>query len=47
MVGAYGDDDEVHGVASGSAYVFVRSGTVWSQQAKLTPNDGEALDRLG
>jgi hypothetical protein len=25
---------------SGAAYVFVRSGTVWSQQQKLTPSDG-------
>ena len=25
---------------SGAAYVFVRNGTVWSQQQKLTPSDG-------
>jgi len=31
VVGAEGDDS-----GSGSAYVFVRSGTTWSQQAKLT-----------
>lgn len=31
LVGAYNDN-----VAAGSAYVFVRSGETWSQQAKLT-----------
>ena len=31
----------------GSAYIFVRSGTVWSQQAKLTAADGAADDRFG
>ena len=28
----------------GAAYVFVRSGTVWTQQQKLTASDGTALD---
>ena len=31
----------------GSAYVFVRSGTSWSQQQKLTANDGAAHDGFG
>jgi hypothetical protein len=31
----------------GSAYVFVRSGTVWTQQAKLTALDAEANDYFG
>jgi len=31
----------------GSAYVFVRSGTTWNQQAKLTANDGDAFDSFG
>jgi hypothetical protein len=31
----------------GSAYVFVRSGTDWSQQAKLTAADGAPYDRFG
>ena len=31
----------------GAAYVFVRSGTVWTQQAKLTPSDGVIVDRFG
>ncbi|WP_415407100.1 FG-GAP repeat protein [Sulfurovum sp. CS9] len=37
VVGARMDDDG--GNNSGSAYVFTRSGIVWSQQAKLTPSD--------
>ncbi len=45
IVGAYLDDDA--GSASGSAYVFVRSGTTWSQQAKLTASDGAASDQFG
>jgi len=35
IVGAIFDGDL--GAASGSAYVFVRSGAGWSQAAKLTP----------
>jgi uncharacterized protein (TIGR03437 family) len=31
----------------GSAYVFVRSGTVWTKQQKLTADDGEARDIFG
>lgn len=31
----------------GSAYVFVRSGTTWTQQAKLTAGDGTANDNFG
>ncbi len=31
----------------GSVYAFVRSGTAWSQQAKLTPNDGAGYDQFG
>jgi uncharacterized protein (TIGR03437 family) len=31
----------------GSAYVFVRSGAVWTKQQKLTPDDGEAFDSFG
>ena len=42
LVGAYGDGSE-----SGSAYVFVRSDTTWSQQAKLVLGDGEAGDSFG
>jgi len=45
VIGARGDDDL--GTDSGSAYVFVRSGTTWSQQAKLTASDGAYSDRFG
>jgi hypothetical protein len=31
----------------GAAYVFVRSGTVWSQQQELTSSDGAANDLFG
>jgi len=45
VVGAWGDDD--NGSASGSAYVFVRSGDSWTQQDKLTAGDGAAYDYFG
>ena len=31
----------------GATYVFVQSGTTWSQQAELTASDGEASDYFG
>ncbi len=46
VVGAYWDDTP-GGVNAGSTYVFVRSGTVWTQQAKLMASDGAAGDQLG
>ncbi len=45
LVGAYGDDDA--GSNSGSAYVFTRSGSTWTQQAKLPADDGGADDLFG
>jgi FG-GAP repeat len=45
LVGAPGDDDM--GADSGSAYVFARAGTVWSQQQKLVAPDGLAGDAFG
>jgi len=47
LIGARFDDDDVHGDNSGSVYVFTRSGTTWSQQAKLTAADGGAGDEFG
>ena len=46
LIGSYQDDI---GSASnrGSAYVFVRSGTTWTQQQKLTASDGVAEDWFG
>src|SRR5262245_60340160 len=46
VVGALGDD-HAGGFAAGSAYVFVRSGTVWTQQAKLVASDYAAEDQFG
>jgi len=45
VVGAFNDGDK--GSYSGSAYVFVRSGVMWTQQQKLTASDGAAIDRFG
>jgi hypothetical protein len=45
LVGAYRDDE--HGIQAGAAYVFVRSGTVWSEQAKLTAADAATADNFG
>jgi len=45
VVGAEGDSDQ--GSLSGSAYVFIRNGGIWSQQAKLTASDGAFGDRFG
>ena len=44
-IGAYGDDD--NGSASGSAYLFIRSNGVWSQQGKVTAADGAEGDQFG
>ncbi|MBK7093855.1 MAG: FG-GAP repeat protein [Saprospiraceae bacterium] len=40
-------DDIGSNTAQGSAYIFNRSGTVWTQQAKLTASDGAANDKFG
>jgi hypothetical protein len=45
-ISAYADDTP-RGFDAGSAYVFVRSGTVWTQQQKLTAQDGGADDWFG
>ena len=45
IIGAPKDDD--NGDCSGSAYVFIRSGTSWTQQAKLLPLDGTSEDFFG
>ncbi len=44
LIGAYWDDDK--GYNSGSAYVFVRSGDEWSEQAKLIASDGAVEDNF-
>jgi len=45
IVGAWGDTD--NGIGSGSAYVFMREGASWTQQAKLTASDGTFGDYFG
>ena len=40
-------DDGAAGFDQGSAYVFVRSGGVWSQQQKLVASDAAAGDNFG
>ena len=42
IVGAYTKDSH-----TGAAYIFERSGTNWSQQAKLTASDGAINDEFG
>ena len=45
VAGAFLDDDK--GTDSGSAYIFVRSGTTWSRQAKVKASDGASGDLFG
>jgi hypothetical protein len=40
-------DDGSSGDWAGSAYVFANTGGTWSQQTKLTPDDGDGDDRFG
>jgi hypothetical protein len=46
LVGAIFDDRGAN-VNQGSAYVFTRSGTAWTQQAQLLAADGEDRDEFG
>ena len=45
VVGAYGDPNA--GNYAGAAYVFVRSGSNWSQEQKLTGSDNSFSDSFG
>ena len=45
LVGAYGED--TRGSDSGSAYLYTRSGTTWSQQQKVTATNGGKSDQFG
>jgi len=45
VVGAFFHDHQ--GVDSGAAYVFVRDGDTWTEQAELLPSDGKAGDQAG
>lgn len=44
LIGTFWNKDNQE---AGSAYVFTRSGSEWTQQAKLAPNDLSAFDRFG
>jgi hypothetical protein len=46
LVGAYRADTPA-GTNAGSAYVFVRNGTNWTEQATLTAGNGAAVDEFG
>jgi hypothetical protein len=45
VIGALYDDDGAR--TAGSAYVFVRNGTTWTEQAKLNASDPAVLDLFG
>ena len=45
VIGSEGDDQG--GAAAGAAYVFVRSGTIWSEEQKLTAGDAAPGDGFG
>ncbi|MCA8944076.1 MAG: FG-GAP repeat protein [Planctomycetes bacterium] len=57
VIGAWDEDSNATGVngapfddsagSSGAAYVFVRSGTVWVEQAYLKPSNTDPSDRFG
>ena len=46
IVGAFSDDVGTN-TDQGSAYIFVRNGSIWTQQAKLTASDGSGGDWFG
>jgi len=45
VVGAIGEDTGAN--SAGAAYVFTRSGTTWTQQAKIQASDAQAVDQFG
>jgi uncharacterized repeat protein (TIGR01451 family) len=47
VVGSYFNDSLPGTGREGAAYVFVRSGTTWTEQQKLTAPDGAHLDLFG
>jgi hypothetical protein len=47
LVGAYQKDGAGADTSRGAAYVFLRTGNVWTQQAKLLASDGAANDHFG
>jgi hypothetical protein len=47
LIGAEGGDNLGLGKYAGAAYVFVRSGSTWTEEAKLTPGFSEFGDHFG
>ncbi len=47
VIGAFRDNIRGGAADTGSAYVFVRSGTTWTLQAKLTASDAVAREQFG
>ena len=51
IVGAYAEDEDASGNntlnMAGSAYIFMRNGTSWDQQAKIVASDRDAYDGFG
>ena len=45
VVGAHSNDHD--GTNSGAAYVYTKSGGVWTQRAKLSPSDAQPFDTFG
>ena len=45
IIGAVGDDQATTYI--GATYIFTRSGSTWTQQAKITPSDGQTNDSFG
>lgn len=46
VIGAHSDESS-DGSETGSAYVFARSGSSWTREAKLTADDGDEQDSFG
>lgn len=46
LLGAWGANVNGHD-GQGAAYLFTRTGTIWTQQTKLTASDGAAYDSFG
>ena len=44
LVGAKREDDPI---SSGSLYVYVREGTIWTEQQKVKASDADSLDEFG
>ncbi len=47
VVGAYQEGEFGHGFQTGSAFIFNRQGTNWTEQAKIRANDYTTYDQFG